>query len=644
MKRYAVLLLFTLGCFVLSQAQIGTWQAYMSYYEPQQIVKGENNLYVLASNSLYQYNLNDQSITTYDKITGLSDTYITHIAWNQQTHNLIIIYQNSNIDLLDANGNVTNIAALYKKSMTEDKTIDSLTIDGVYAYLYARFAIIKVNMQRAEISDTYRPNHPQYPTSLPVLQNNDYDKYLSVVKSLNPGGPKYNYFYNMKFDHHRLYTVGGYFLSGKVDLLRPGTVQVLNSNDWQIYEDKLNKKTGFSYLNNNCVAVDPTDENHVFVGGRCGLYEFKDGQLLNYYTQDNSPLHNAYSNGKTLGNDYNMVDALEFDSKGNLWVINSHAKDVNLLLLKSDGQWENHYQSKLNNSSNIGYNSMRHIMIDSRGYMWFANVHWQDPVVFCYDIWLDELIPYYSYSVNGENYFTNQDGVNYNVQYINAICEDRDHNILLGTSKGLFMIASDEVGQSSVTFQQIKVPRNDGSNFADYLMNGVDISAMVIDGGNRKWIGTNGNGVYLISADNMEQIHHFTTENSPLLSNTIESIAIDGTTGKVFFGTDEGLCSYMSDATEPVEEMQKDDVYAYPNPVEPGYTGLITIVGLSFDADVKILSPSGKLVSQGRSNGGTYTWDGCDLHGKRVASGVYMVSVATNEGKSGVVSKIAIIN
>jgi hypothetical protein len=89
--------------------------------------------------------------------------------------------------------------------------------------------------------------------------------------------------------------------------------------------------------------------------------------------------------------------------------------------------------------------------------------------------------------------------------------------------------------------------------------------------------------------------------------------------------------------------MEKDDVYAYPNPVEPGYTGLITVTGLSFDADVKILSPSDKLVSQGRSNGGTYTWDGCDLHGNRVASGVYMVAVATSDGKSGVVSKIAIV-
>lgn len=643
MRRIVVLLLLAVCALVSLQAQVGSWQAYMSYHEPQQIAKGGNNLYVLASNSLYQYNLNDQSITTYDKITGLSDTYITHIAWNNDARKLIIIYQNSNIDLLDAYGNITNIAALYKKSMTDDKTIDSLTIDGIYAYLYARFAIIKVNMQRGEISDTYRPNHPQYPTSLPVLKTDDYDTYLSVVKTLQPGGPKYNYFYNMQFVGNRLYTVGGYYLSGAMDLHRPGTAQILQNDEWQILEDNLQTITGYSYLDNNCFAVDPFNENHIFVGGRCGLYEFLDGKLSKYYNKDNSPLKGAVDRGKQLGNSYILINGLKFDKNESLWILNSQADHVNLLELTKEGEWVDHYQQELTNENNIGLTGLSNMMIDNRGYLWFVNSNWEKPAVFCYDIWLDGLKSYYSYSVNGENYFTNQDGVSYNVSYINAISEDRDHNIWLGTAKGLFMIASDEVGQSKVTFQQIKVPRNDGSNFADYLMNGVSISCMAIDGGNRKWIGTNGNGVYLISADNMEQIQHFTTENSPLLSNNIESIAIDPNSGKVYFGTFNGLCSYVSDATEPAEEMEKDNVYAYPNPVEPGYTGLITVTGLSFDADVKILSPSGKLVSQGRSNGGTYTWDGRDLHGNRVASGVYMVAVATSDGKSGVVSKIAIV-
>ena len=105
--------------------------------------------------------------------------------------------------------------------------------------------------------------------------------------------------------------------------------------------------------------------------------------------------------------------------------------------------------------------------------------------------------------------------------------------------------------------------------------------------------------MYLISADNMTQIHHFTTDNSKLLSNTIMSIAINPTSGEVFFGTDKGLCSYISDATATNSEMTTDNVWAYPNPVEPGYAGPITITGLSLDADVKILTANGTATSKG---------------------------------------------
>jgi hypothetical protein len=171
----------------------------------------------------------------------------------------------------------------------------------------------------------------------------------------------------------------------------------------------------------------------------------------------------------------------------------------------------------------------------------------------------------------------------------------------------------------------------------------MDITAIAIDGANRKWIGTSYDGVYLISEDNMTQIHHFTKDNSPLINNNIQSIAIDGQTGEVFFGTEYGLCSFISNAVEPNTEMTEDNVWAYPNPVNPSYTGPITITGLTYNADVKIVSANGLLINEGRSNGGTFTWDGCDKNGERVSSGIYMVITATSDGKKGTVCKIAII-
>lgn len=269
--------------------------------------------------------------------------------------------------------------------------------------------------------------------------------------------------------------------------------------------------------------------------------------------------------------------------------------------------------------------------------MWFVNNYYNNTILYSYD-YANDVLTKYGPSI------INQDGTSLGANYIFSPVEDREGNVWVGTNAGPVYLSASAIQNGSTYFTQHKVPRNDGTNYADYLLSGIDVRAIAIDGGNRKWIGTNSNGVFLISDDNNTQISHFTTDNSPLPSNLVQDIAIDGASGRVYFATDKGLCSYQSDATEPTDEMTKDNVYAYPNPVRPDYTGLITITGLSYDADVKIVTSSGALVNQGRSTGGSYTWDGCDLNGKRVASGVYMVETATSSGDKGTVCKIAIVN
>ena len=633
-----LLLLLTFHFSLFTFSQVGSWENHLAYYELQNICAASNKqLFVLASNSLYQYNQNDESITTYDKVNGLNDTYITHIAWNPKVQKLIAVYQNSNIDLIDIKGNVTNISDLYTKIMTESKTVNRLIIDNIYVWLDCDFGYVKVNMQKAEITDTYWPNNPDYPKYLPSYDEyKDLETYRPVVEKLNPIGPKYNHFYESTFLNGKLYTTGGYFLSGMNDYNYPGTIQVYDGNDWMIYEDNLSEKTGYPYLDINCISVDPTDETHVYAGGRCGLYEFKDGQLLNYYNKDNSPLRPAIDRGTELGNDYVLVNGIQFDQAGNLVVLNSQARGVNMLLLSKDHTWTNYYQELLDNSDGISLSGLRNMFFDSRGLLWFVNTSWIDQSVFCYNPSTNELFKYSNW--------TNQDGITYSLTFVNSVCEDKEKNIWVGTNLGPFMIKSEEVGQEDVTFYQIKVPRNDGTDYADYLLYGVNISHIAIDGGNRKWFSTNGAGAFLISANNIQQLANFKEDNSYLLSNTISSTAINPKTGKVYFLTDKGLCSYQGDATEPSEEMTKDNVYAYPNPVTPDYTGLITITGLTYDADVKITASNGALIAQGRSNGGMFTWDGNDRQGRRVASGIYFVVTATSEGNQGTVCKIAIIN
>ena len=637
-KQVVLVALFTVHCSLFTspvRAQIGTWRNYLSYAEPQQIQAAGNDLFVMASGALYQYNQNDQSIYTYDKVNGMSDVDIKHIRWCKQAKRLVVVYSNSNIDLVETNGNITNISDLYTKTITGDKSVSSVRIDGIYAYLICDFGIVKVNVQRAEISETYTPSNPDYPKTLPDEDNSDYDKYIDLVKTLQPGGPKFNDFYESKFVNGKLYTIGGAFLSGQKALGNPGIVQIWDSNNWTIYPTNLQETTGVRYQDMNCIDIDPTDGNRIMVGGRTGLYEFYNGQFLKLYNKNNSPIRTAIDGSKELSDNYTFIHGMKYDNAGNLWALNSQAKDVNLLMFSKNGEWVKHTKTDLFDGNNVSKPGMRCLSFDSRGLLWFVNTHFSSPSIHCYQPSTDQLLSYTNW--------INQDGTGYSNCYPYDIKEDLSGNIWIATNKGPFYIKNDEIGQENVTLYQEKVPRNDGTDLADYLLTGIHTNTIAIDGAGRKWFGTTGNGVFLVSEDNMTQIQHFTTESSCLLSNNVQYISIDNQTGEVFFLTDKGLCSFVSDATEPNDEMTKDNVWAYPNPVEPGYTGPITITGLTLDADVKILSANGALIHQGRSNGGTYTWDGCDQQGRRVASGIYMVATATSSGEKGTVCKIAIV-
>ena len=648
---------------------IGTWKSYLSYANIQWVEQGGNRLYVLASNALYTYNKADQSIQTYDRQNGLSSIDIRYIGWNEVAKRLVIVYEDNNIDLMDAKGNVTNVPDYYLKALISDKTVYSIDMNGAYCYLSTGFGLVKLNVGKAEISDSYNLSFPvnysyiegsyiyaasqsnglyRAPLTANLLDKNNWTRVggyverpktmdanlLNQVKTLNPGGPKYNGFTNIQYLNNRLYTVPGMFKSGYGDSNTPGAVQILHDGEWTNYQENLSLKTGYDYLDNNVLAVDPRNANHVFVGGRTGLYEFLDGQLKAYYNKDNSLLQGAMYKGRELGNNYVLINGLRFDNKGDLWILNSQASRENLLRLSADGQMTSFSKPALMKDG-VGGSVLTSMVFDNRNNLWFCNDHWGYPALFCYQPATDKLLSF--------TRFVNEDGSNLDL-VPHSVMPLSNGDVWVTTTIGPLLLSRSAIDNpETAVFTQVKVPRNDGTNLADYLLSGIDVTCMAIDGGGRKWFGTKANGVYLISTDNMTQVKHILSSNSLLLSDNILSIAINNATGEVFFGTDKGLCSYMSDATTPSDRPSEDNTYAYPNPVKPGYIGPITIVGLSMNADVKIVTTNGVLVAAGTSNGGSFVWNGKDQFGKPVASGVYMVESADEDGNNGVVCKVAIV-
>lgn len=468
-------------------------------------------------------------------------------------------------------------------------------------------------------------------------------KFTENVSSVIPDSPMRNYSYFLRMTpENRLLVAGGSFNYNGQSF--PGTLMKYENQSWTCFDEETPIATvGKSlYVNVTDIAQDPNDSEHHFAGSASdGIFEFKDYKMVNHYDYRNSPLQSILPSS-SRPNAYVWITGLEYDKDGNLWMLNNQT-DTIVRILKNDGKWAALYYSEIKDIPTLDQ-----VLFDNRGWAWInCRRTTNNPVnyagVFCVDT-KGTLENTADDSRKFITRFSNQDGVAYSPDLFNCIAEDLDGNIWFGTDKGPFVTYSPEdVFDNGFYFTQVKIPRNDGTNLADYLLSDVNITCITIDGGNRKWMGTSGNGVYLLSSDGIEMIEHFTTENSPLISDNIESIAIDGSTGEVFFGTDAGLVSYLGTATDPAGSLSDDNIKVYPNPVRPEYTGRIYITGLMRDTDVKIVSASGYLVNSGTSVGGEYTWDGKNKGGKRVASGVYYVLAADAEGNSGAVAKILVI-
>ena len=675
------LLFIILLCLLdISITHAGDWKVYASYHHATKAVKTDSRIFVLANADLYSYDTEDQTVELYDKANALSDFGIADIAYSPTTKRLVILYQNSNIDLLGMDHTRWNMPDL-KAKVLSDKTINELKVVGSEALISLNSGLALINLKDGYFVDFYNLGDKvtnaiiegqkiyaktasgvmEGDRSQNLLDVNNWRKVtggtitfgqtteekkeatemLEKVKDIVPNSPIRNYSYHLNTIGNRLLVAGGNFYYPNV--LYPGTAMKYENGKWITFEEEaaIALAGELAYQNVTDVVQDPNDTEHHWLGTmRSGIYEFKDYKLVNHYSYENSPLTTILPDHKNA-HWYVRVTALNYDNDGNLWMMNNECETI-VRILKKDGTWTSIHFDDI-----AGNTTFDKIIFDRRGWMWSnsrrdaTTGHYAGILVMNYNGTLS--------TQNDDNYifihsFHNQDGTDYDPVFVYDITETLDGSIWIGTNHGLFVCEDPStVFNKDFYLTQLKVPRNDGSNLADYLLNGVNVKCITIDGGNRKWIGTIDNGVYLISANGMETIEHFTAENSPLISNTINDIAINGETGEVFIATDKGLCSYHGDATDPAPSISSKSLKVYPNPVRPEYQGKVHITGLMYNSNVKIVSAAGKLVTEGTSIGGEFTWDCCMQNGRHVASGIYYAFCTDEEGNKGAVAKILMI-
>lgn len=415
-----------------------------------------------------------------------------------------------------------------------------------------------------------------------------------------PNGPAFNRVNRIRFFDSSIYALEGGYSEAFLPNGKKGRVSIFSGGQWTTKNSPMNDLTDVERLDGATVL------SSFGFGVQSGTIESPDV----IYNENNSTLINANPPGNSV-----FVTALAPAEHGT-WVANYNASSS--IHWFSNGTWEAH------SFPHPAARFPTEVSVDLTGSVWAV----LDPA-------RGGGILVYNRNENLTAYLTEQpDAGGLPSRNVNCVSLDREGSLWVGTDNGVAYYANPSTVFGNVVNPVRPVFEN------RFLLNGEKITAMAVDGGNRKWIGTE-RGVWLFGPDGDELVYNFTSENSPLISDHIRGIAINPVSGEVFFGTDQGMVSFRSDATAGKKALES--VKIFPNPVTYDFQGWVGIDGLSTDAIVKITDVSGKLIWQTRANGGTASWNIRDYKGRRAGTGIYLIFTANDDGSQLFVGKIAVI-
>lgn len=424
-----------------------------------------------------------------------------------------------------------------------------------------------------------------------------------VFSAYIPNGPVSASCLRLEYNNNMIYAFPGGYTAAFQPLNNNNGYDVFMNGQWE------NKSTTSTDVTDASLGVD----NDYFSSFGYGLEVRDKNELVSLFNDSNSPLVNT-----NAPENFVNLTAIE-EAPDGLWIANYGVANALHLLAKN-----NTWQSFSFPDVPVARYPIE-LLVDSNGYVWVVLNPSQGGGVLVFD------------RVNNRTkYLTDQPGAGaLPSKLVHSITMDRDGYVWVGTASGVAYFNNTHTIFSATQDAIKPVSEN------RYLLRNEIVTAIEVDGANRKWMGTL-KGVWLFNATGETSVYNFTEENSPLLSNKIQAIEINDLTGEVFFATDKGIVSYRSNAT--IGNAQLQTVKIFPNPVVRGFTGTVGITGLTTEAVVKITDISGKLVWQTQANGGTATWNVQDYNGRRAVTGMYLVFAATPEGTESIVGKIAVID
>ena len=598
------------------------------------------------------------SFLTWEEITGMEENfsdlinygnYLVVAKGESDARNEIYTFQSNSLNLLKTvdgfRGFTTddNLLGIYTREWMELLDKDFEVYKKIDSYSFEREGDVVPSIASAVIDDN---------SGEIIIADENYGivkiNEKSVDKYFYPDGPMSNTVFDLNASSVALYVTAGATSSTWNNTFTPGEYSYYDGIKWTNFRKNDTIQEQEYWRDFLRIAIDPKEPSKAYIcTWGVGVFEVDEGNLINHYDQYNSGLQNIEWTGKDY---YVRVGGIAVDDRQNVWMNNAEVNN-GLVLKTYDGNWIQYTYKALHK-----LHSMGEILITRTGYYWMIIPRTNMAGLFVFDInntidnqnddrYRCALSPALDSDPRNAGLLKIWDENGEEItDRVYSLAEDKNGYVWIGTNKGVMVYYRPYAvfDEEKPVATRIKVPRNDGSNLADYLLEKETVTAIAVDGGNRKWLGTENSGLFLVSEDGTKTIHSFNTDNSPLISNSINAVSINPKTGEVFIGTAKGIVSYKGLATEGEETFGK--VYAYPNPVRENYTGNIIITGLMENSVVKIVNVSGNLVYETTSVGGQAEWNGKNLHGEKVKTGVYIVFVSNEDGSEKSSTKILIVN
>lgn len=579
---------------------IGTWREHYNNTVVKQIIKGDQ-YYIATKNQIVLYNETKNEINFLGKSNGLHEIGIQTIAWDPQNEQLIIAYTNSAIDIVK-DDQVYLINSIKTTSFYNNKQIRNIKVNKGLAFVETGFGIVVIDLLIHEIKETWENKNLDQVEKRYQLSTISNSKNIEYVIDSIKGiaiAPNLTKWIDLKGPRNAMM---GNASANESMMLVPFSN---NANGFATYTDQ--GWTNFYTSQNNIIPSIEFSAAHPF------HKEFWLANTKSLYSFDGNQLQLIENNPTSI------IKNIAFSKNGAGWILNDQ-KGLSFI--------QNNIRKNYILPVGINVNGSIHLLANQQEQIWLAGPTIQGLYQFQSDnkyntkIWVQKTT-----GSNNGNLPSNK---------VTSIVEDKDGAIWVGTDNGIGIFNCGDISKEGCN-AYLPIIKTNGFNA--YLFQKETIQCMAVDAANRKWIGTN-NGVWLVSEDGLNILEHFTKDNSPLPTDTVDQIMIESNNGEIFFKTNEEWVSYRSTATKAATA--QTSIFIFPNPVPPDYSGVISFKNLVENASLKITDISGKLVFQTRALGGQAIWNGKTYEGKSVATGIYLVFVRDDEGREKAVGKLMI--